>query len=382
MKILLVSNNKFVNCAGGAEKVLCNMANHFAIKGDNVSILVFDKEKGKPFFELNESVKIYNPYFKINHLISTIKGAFIINKGKRQKMRDDYEAELIKPAFINVIKEIKPDIIIVYNLRAMNVISKIEDLKIPVIFMFHQNAESILSSGRCIEAIEKCDCVQVLMPADINLVKNIFPHKRVVCIPNTVKQASKCISGGDKRPLIINVNRIDRSKAIEILINAFADIKEEYKKWNVEIYGNTDKINDYQQELMQLIEERRLSEQIRFMGTSDSIEEKLLSAEIFAFPSSREGFGLALTEAMAAGLPCVGMRYAPAVNEIIIDGYNGFLCDDSKEFAEKLACLIDNEALRRQMGVNARESIKKYAPEVVWQQWEELINSCIFKRRT
>lgn len=166
------------------------------------------------------------------------------------------------------------------------------------------------------------------------------------------------------------------------MINAFADIKEEYKKWNVEIYGNTDKINDYQQELMQLIEERRLSEQIRFMGTSDSIEEKLLSAEIFAFPSSREGFGLALTEAMAAGLPCVGMRYAPAVNEIIIDGYNGFLCDDSKEFAEKLACLIDNEALRRQMGVNARESIKKYAPEVVWQQWEELINSCIFKRRT
>lgn len=45
----------------------------------------------------------------------------------------------------------------------------------------------------------------------------------------------------------------------------------------------------------------------------------------FAFPSAYEGFGLSLAEAMSMGLPAVGYKSCSAVNELIVDGKNGFV---------------------------------------------------------
>ena len=87
---------------------------------------------------------------------------------------------------------------------------------------------------------------------------------------------------------------------------------------------------------------------------------------------------LALIEAMAAGLPAVGYKSCPSVNELIIDGYNGFLCEDGiNDFAEKLQILMSDLELRKKMGNNARETMKKFAPEKIWNQWELLINKVI-----
>lgn len=59
--------------------------------------------------------------------------------------------------------------------------------------------------------------------------------------------------------------------------------------------------------------------------------------DIFAFPSHHEGFPLALTEAMGVGIPAVGYRSCPAVNELIHDGEDGYLTDDgAAPFAEAL----------------------------------------------
>lgn len=87
---------------------------------------------------------------------------------------------------------------------------------------------------------------------------------------------------------------------------------------------------------------------------------------------------LALIEAMSSGLPAIGYKSCPSVNELIIDGYNGFLCDDGiDDFAEKMKILMQNEELRKQMGQNAKESMKQFAPEKIWNQWEDLMKKVI-----
>lgn len=87
---------------------------------------------------------------------------------------------------------------------------------------------------------------------------------------------------------------------------------------------------------------------------------------------------LALTEAMAVGLPAIGYKSCPAVNELIIDGYNGFLCEDGiDDFAEKLKILMQDAELRKKMGQNARESMKQFAPKKIWDEWEDLINKVV-----
>ena len=117
---------------------------------------------------------------------------------------------------------------------------------------------------------------------------------------------------------------------------------------------------------------------VLFSGKINNVNEKLLQADIFAFPSAYEGMPLALTEAMAAGLPAIGYKSWPSVNELIIDGYNGFLCEDGiNDFAEKLKILMEDAELRKKMGQNARESMKQFAPEKIWDEWEDLINKVV-----
>lgn len=117
-----------------------------------------------------------------------------------------------------------------------------------------------------------------------------------------------------------------------------------------------------------------MEDRISFCGTTKEIRKCLAQSDIFAFPSASEGFGLALTEAMAMGLPSIGYRSCSAVNELIKNGENGFLCEDGiDDFAAKLEILIKNQELRIQMGAKAHEDMKEYAPNKIWDMWEKLI---------
>lgn len=103
-----------------------------------------------------------------------------------------------------------------------------------------------------------------------------------------------------------------------------------------------------------------------------------MRSDIFVIPSAYEGFGLAMTEAMSIGLPAVGYKEASAVNEIIHDGINGFLCDSGVEaLSQKLDLLMGNPSLRDTLGKQAREDMKQYSPDIIWKQWEDLMHSVV-----
>ncbi len=160
-------------------------------------------------------------------------------------------------------------------------------------------------------------------------------------------------------------------------IEAFNKITRDYPDWEVEFYGDV-MDEDYLSYCNQLIAKYGLSNKVRYKGVTSKVYDVLKTASIFAFPSSFEGFGLALAEAMSAGLPCVGFKSCSAVNEIIKDGSNGILCDDTiEDFARGLAELMDDADKRQQYGKQAKEDMKKYAPENIWKQWEELINKTV-----
>ena len=77
---------------------------------------------------------------------------------------------------------------------------------------------------------------------------------------------------------------------------------------------------------------------------------------------------------MSMGLPAVGYRSCSAVNELIQDGENGYLCEEGAEdFAGKLSKLMKNQDLRIAMGKQARASMEVYAPEKIWELWENLL---------
>ncbi|MGI4777620.1 MAG: glycosyltransferase [Janthinobacterium lividum] len=85
--------------------------------------------------------------------------------------------------------------------------------------------------------------------------------------------------------------------------------------------------------------------------------KSLASGWMYVAPWSTRGFPLFLVQAMAAGLPCVALD-CDRHREVIEDGKNGFLCTSEQEMISKIAVLVDNASLRREMGAAARAMAK------------------------
>ena len=76
------------------------------------------------------------------------------------------------------------------------------------------------------------------------------------------------------------------------------------------------------------------------------------------------------------GLPAIGCKECPAVNTLSRGGESGLLCDGTPEsLAEALSKLMSDESLRIRFGNVAQKDMKAYAPERVWDQWENLLRS-------
>ena len=130
-------------------------------------------------------------------------------------------------------------------------------------------------------------------------------------------------------------------------------------------------------EIQDLIKANGLENNVFLMGYTRDVNELYRSADIHAFPSSAEGFSLAIADGMAIGLPTLGFADALSVNEVIVDGHNGFLAKNLDDFAEKLKQLMSDKELRIRMGQNAIADMKAYAPEVIIGKWEKLFDAVV-----
>lgn len=143
----------------------------------------------------------------------------------------------------------------------------------------------------------------------------------------------------DKDIMILSVGELNQNKNHEVVVRAISKLKN--PDIHYFIAGKGDK-EHYLDELA-----KELDVNLRLLGYRTDIIELLNTADIFAFPSFREGLSVALMEAMAAGLPCVVSRIRGNV-DLIEDGINGYLCDanDEVSFCESLKALVEGETYK------------------------------------
>lgn len=231
-----------------------------------------------------------------------------------------------------------------------------------------------------IPALEKSTVCQVLLPSFAQHLKNHLPNVKTVVIGNAIPQYDVQANLAAKKDTykIIFVGRLSKNhKRPHLLIEAFAGLADTFPNWNVELWGAEDG-KAYYKELQLLIHKNHLENRVFLKGATNDVPNVLQQGDIFAFPSAYEGFGMALGEAMSMGLPAIGYKNCSAVNELIEDGKNGYLCEDGvDDLANKMALLMKKQDVRVQFGIAARESMKKYATETVWNQWEAILRHYI-----
>jgi glycosyltransferase involved in cell wall biosynthesis len=99
--------------------------------------------------------------------------------------------------------------------------------------------------------------------------------------------------------------------------------------------------------------------QVRFIVVRNSYGEVYGKSSVLVHPSLSDGFGYVVGEAMASGVPVIVTRNTGAA-DLVVDGKNGYIVPvcDSEAIRERLAHLAAHPALLKEMGRQARETMR------------------------
>lgn len=148
---------------------------------------------------------------------------------------------------------------------------------------------------------------------------------------------------------IIYFGRLIFHKHVEKIIELTKKLKDCKEDVKVLIIGN----GPDEEKLKKMTKDYGLLKSIIFENFVESYAKliaKIKSAKIMIFPSEREGFGIAVLEANACGLPVLVMDYPENASKYLIkDGKNGFVCKNDNDMAENLLDLLKNKNIFLEM---------------------------------
>lgn len=127
---------------------------------------------------------------------------------------------------------------------------------------------------------------------------------------------------GDQTKLVIGmVARLNKIKDQATLIQAFANLYSTFPDTELWLVGDGEEYNP----LLTLAQQLKVSHAVKFLGHRSDVPQLLGKMDIYVFSTTiDEGFGIALAEAMAAGLPIIASD-VPACREVLDHGSSGFL---------------------------------------------------------
>ncbi|GAB2825312.1 glycosyltransferase family 4 protein [Streptomyces daliensis] len=226
--------------------------------------------------------------------------------------------------------------------------------------------------------------------AEVYRTRMRLPGVRVLAVPNIVPEpaegnlASATTPGGgpdgdggdggdgDGPKVVAAAGRLAPGKRFDLLIEAFATVREKHPDWTLRIYGG----GRQKRALRDLTGRLGLEDSVSLMGPRSPIEKEFAKASLVASASDAESFGMTLVEAMRCGLPVVSTDCPLGPGEIIQDGMNGRLVPtgDADALASAMIELIENGERRRGMGTAARLSAHRFDPAPILRRYELLFS--------
>lgn len=165
----------------------------------------------------------------------------------------------------------------------------------------------------------------------------------------------------DSDTVLLSVGELNENKNHETVIKALAQLSGEKPLDSVKylICGQGEKKDT----LGKLAEELGLKDIVRFLGFRTDISEIYNAADVFVFPSFREGLSVALMEAMCCGLPVLCSNIRGNIDLIDENGGELFNPYSVKECEEKIQKFLDTDLCSK--GQYNTNKIKQFALEVV-----------------
>lgn len=204
-----------------------------------------------------------------------------------------------------------------------------------------------------------------------NKLKNYVRSSKIEIIPCGVQQSEWSLSKKQKFPTILTITRLAKYKNIKTLIFAFAKLTKEIKNVHLVIIGR----GPEEKNLKDLARNLKVANKVIFRSNLKRREltAAVSSADLFCLPSNVEGFGIAVIEAAAAGLPYV-VSDIDVFREITKNGLGGYLVEpgDVQAIYSNLAKLLTDHGAYRKKSQEAKKLSTQYDWLKITRQTEEV----------
>ncbi len=364
--------------AGGVERVLTLKANYFAEHFGYDITIILTEGKDKPlFYSLSDKVKIVNLDIGFEQLwtCSFVKKVLVYLK-KQRLYKKRLAAELMR---------LRPDITVSLLRREINFISSVRDgsKKVGELHINRANYRNFDAGNSnivkdlfskfwmrsLVSKLKRLDRLVVLTEKDKEAWGEL---NNVVAIPNPLSFEAHAISDqGQKR--VLAVGRYCHEKGYDHLLQAWAKVQQICPDWRLDIYGDGDR-TVYEQMVDRLhIDYNRCG----LHGRTSDIQSEYIKSSLSVCSSRFEGFGLAIVEAMACGLPVVSFDCPWGPGSIISDGEDGLLVANGnvEQLAHSMIRLMSNVSERRAMAEKAVKNVQRFRIEQIAERWKQLFDS-------
>lgn len=181
-----------------------------------------------------------------------------------------------------------------------------------------------------------------------------------------------------QQPVVVAVGRLHRQKGFDVLIRAFARVRQS-TACKLLILGE----GDLRQELEQLINRQGLAEDVQLPGFQENPYSYMAHSSAFVLSSRYEGFGNVLVEALALGTPVVSTRCPVGPEEILEDGKTGNLVppEDESALAAAVLRVLQDRQLRATLSSNGPPRAEVYGLERITAQYEALFSGLVGENR-
>ena len=369
---------------GGAERVCVNMANAWVERGRHVTILTVGQNSAAPAYTIDPRVERRNigwprgahaEELRGDSMASLLQG--LQSAGCFELTRQITLLAMLRHAILATV----PDVVVAHiDMTNIRVLAAMNETGVPVIACEHTDTSQV-SIGRwqSIRAALYRRAHTVVAPhttiaewlARRGAAARAIPNPLVAPPPVRVERTAE-------RRRLVTLARLSPEKRNDLLVHAFARIAEDFPEWDLEIYGDGPLHESLERRAEELAPGR-----VHLRGFVKDVYAILGSADLFVSASWVEGFGNAIWEALACGVPVVAMECGAPVRSLVRDGVDGLIVrtNSISALAHALASLMNDDARRKALAARAPEVLTRFSIESSLKAWDALLDDATANSR-
>jgi glycosyltransferase involved in cell wall biosynthesis len=355
--------------AGGAERVVSLLANHWVAAGRQVSIATF--------------APVSRDHYSLDPAVARLQMApeALAARGMAANLRR-------LRALRHTLQRLRPDVAVAM-MDSTNVLLALarSGCAVPVCIgseRVHPPRHSISPPWAWLRRMlyGRLDAIVAQTATTAAWLRENTSAARVAVIPNPVVAPAEVGEPRRRsadvlahRPFVLGAGRLQRQKGFDLLIQAFAAIAERHPDHNLVILGD----GTERPALRRLADDLGIGARVFLPGNVADVGQWYRAAEVYVLSSRFEGFPNVLLEAMAHGCAVVVADCEAGPRDIVTDGRDGLLVPphETEPLARTLSRLLDDADRRAELGRQAQATCGRFSLPRVAALWDGLFNEVL-----